>query len=84
MGGKSFLARLPLCALLAALLYGQSGPPRLGPKDGDKLPATDILRVSVGSTASDFCLETREGGLVTLSDFRGKKNIILSFYSGVG
>jgi len=84
MGGKRFLPRLPLCVLLTALLYAESKPVKLGPKDGDELPATDTLRVSVGSTAPDFCLETRDGRLVTLSDFRGRKNVILSFYTGVG
>ncbi|MBN2205991.1 MAG: redoxin domain-containing protein [Candidatus Aminicenantes bacterium] len=84
MGGKKFFSRLPLCVLFAAVLYGENPPVKLGPKDGDKLPATDILRVSVGSIAPDFCLETRGGNIVTLSDFRGKKNVILSFYTGVG
>jgi len=84
MGGRKLFSRLPLCALLAVVFYADSAPAKLGPKDGDKLPATDILRVSVGSTAPDFCLETREGNLVTLSDFRGKKNVFLSFYTGVG
>jgi hypothetical protein len=54
----------------------------LGPKDGADLPPTDIERVAVGSVAPDFSLRTLAGETVTLSDFRGEKNVILVFYRG--
>lgn len=84
MGISKPFWRLPLCVLLAGLLYAQSSPVKLGPRDGAGLPASDILRVRVGSEAPDFCLETRDGKTVALSDFRGKKSVFLSFYTGVG
>ena len=77
-------------ALVAALLVGApstasaQGRERaeLGPQDGAALPPADTGRVSVGSPAPDFTLESKDGGTVTLSQFRGKKNIILVFYRG--
>jgi cytochrome oxidase Cu insertion factor (SCO1/SenC/PrrC family) len=54
----------------------------LGPKDGLDLPPADLDRVTVGSLAPDFTLESKDGRAVTLSDFRGKKNVLLVFYRG--
>lgn len=54
----------------------------LGPKDGAGLAPTDTGRVTVGSLAPDFTLEALSGPPVTLSEFRGRQNIILVFYRG--
>lgn len=54
----------------------------LGPVDGAGLPPTDRDRVRVGTLAPDFTLEDEKGAAVTLSDFRGKKNVVLVFYRG--
>lgn len=67
-------------ALLAAPLAAQS--PRLGPADGHELPAVDTGRVRAGQAAPDFTLEALAGGTVTLSQFRGKKTVVLQFYRG--
>jgi cytochrome oxidase Cu insertion factor (SCO1/SenC/PrrC family) len=67
-------------ALVATTLRAQS--PRLGPADGRDLPAVDTGRVKVGAAAPDFTLESHRGGTVTLSQFRGKKDVILVFYRG--
>jgi cytochrome oxidase Cu insertion factor (SCO1/SenC/PrrC family) len=53
-----------------------------GPKDGAGLPPTDLARVAVGSPAPDFTLESKDGAIVTLSSFRGRKNVVLVFYRG--
>ena len=55
---------------------------QLGPKDGGNLKPTDLERVNVGETAPDFTLENFVGNRISLSDFRGKKNVILVFYRG--
>jgi cytochrome oxidase Cu insertion factor (SCO1/SenC/PrrC family) len=55
---------------------------QLGPKDGANLKPTDIERVKVGDVAPDFTLENVDGTKITLSDFRGKKNVVLVFYRG--
>jgi len=54
----------------------------LGPKDGAGLPATDLERVKTGDVAPDFTLESFKGPAVTLSDFRGRRNVVLVFYRG--
>ena len=57
-------------------------PAKLGPIDGEGLAATDLDRVKIGDAAPDFTLESEKGHPVTLSQFRGKKNVILVFYRG--
>jgi cytochrome oxidase Cu insertion factor (SCO1/SenC/PrrC family) len=53
-----------------------------GSKDEVKQTATDLDRVKVGQPAPDFTLEDSDGKNVTLSDYRGKKNVVLVFYRG--
>lgn len=60
-----------------SMAYGQ-----LGPKDGTNLKPTDLERVKVGDQAPDFTLENIDGKRISLSDFRGKKNVLLVFYRG--
>jgi len=48
--------------------------------DPGVLPATDSkLKVAVGDEAPDFTLPSITGGHVTLGDYRGKSNVVLSF-----
>lgn len=54
-------------ALSAAALRAQNPPP----------PKTHL---KVGDTAPDFTLPSTAGKPVTLSEFRGKKNVILAFF----
>lgn len=69
-------------AAVALVLFATAAHAELGPKDGRNLPATDLDRVKVGSAAPDFTLENVDGRRVSLSDFRGKKNVVLVFYRG--
>ena len=55
---------------------------QLGPKDASGLPHADLQRVRVGDPAPDFTLENVDGKRISLSDFRGKKNVVLVFYRG--
>jgi peroxiredoxin len=59
----------PLLAL-ALLSYAASG-------QTVQPPHTNL---KVGDTAPDFTLPATTGGTVTLSDFRGKSNVILAFF----
>lgn len=62
---------------------GDGAPPaQLGPHDGAELPAVEPERVAVGDTAPDFSLRSHTGEIVTLSDYRGSKDILLVFYRG--
>jgi hypothetical protein len=77
--------------MLAAMAVGCSAdageeqpvpPVTLGPVDGRELPATDLERVLAGSVAPDFSLISLAGPVVTLSEYRGRRNVILVFYRG--
>lgn len=46
---------------------------------GKLKPLDSILKVKVGETAPDFTLPAVSGEKVTLSDYRGKKIVVLSF-----
>jgi cytochrome oxidase Cu insertion factor (SCO1/SenC/PrrC family) len=80
--------RRTVCGGVIALLFWSAGVAVaqvgtvLGPKDGAGLPATDLARVAIGSPAPDFTLDSKEGAPVTLSSFRGRKNVVLVFYRG--
>lgn len=54
----------------------------LGPVDGRDLPPADTGRVAVGDPAPDFTLESYDRGPVTLSRYRGAKDVVLVFYRG--
>lgn len=55
--------------LLAALPSGAA----------DQTPPPDP-KIKVGDTAPDFTLRDQTNKEVKLSDFRGKKNVVLAFY----
>jgi len=69
-----------LLGLVSPAAHGQRAP--LGPKDGSGLPPTDTARVAVGTSAPDFTLEALAGPPITLSQFRGKQDVVLVFYRG--
>lgn len=38
------------------------------------------MTLRVGQHAPDFALKTQDGQLVRLSDYRGKKNVVMAFF----
>jgi peroxiredoxin (alkyl hydroperoxide reductase subunit C) len=81
---RSLLAYLILPVLLAivpALVLAQetSIPKERIYQTGQLKPLDSVLKVKIGDPAPDFSLPTIDGGRVALSDFRGKKNVVLSF-----
>ena len=60
----------------------EEAPLVLGPVDGHDLPGVDLERIQTGQMAPDFTLESLGGPWVTLSRFRGEKNVVLVFYRG--
>jgi peroxiredoxin len=56
-----------LGALACATVFGQGVQP----------PKTQL---KVGDEAPDFTLRSTQGGMVKLSDFRGKNVVVLAFY----
>ena len=70
--------------LYALLLVGLLGLPALAETPntypvGQLKPVDSVLKVSEGSIAPDFELPSVAGPKVRLSDYRGKKNVVLSF-----
>jgi cytochrome oxidase Cu insertion factor (SCO1/SenC/PrrC family) len=65
---KRFLVLLTICSALAVAAYGQAAP---------KPPTTHL---KVGEMAPDFTLTDTAGKAVKLSEFRGKKSVVLAFY----
>ena len=51
-----------------------------GAQAGAQQPAAPQTQLKVGDQAPDFALTDTEGQMVKLSDFRGKKNVVLAFY----
>jgi hypothetical protein len=83
------MRKLMLALFVAAVGVGGCTPDdasqqavQLGPVDGRDLPGSDLDRVKVGDSAPDFSLVSLAGPVVTLSSFRGKKDVILVFYRG--
>lgn len=71
---------------LALLIFSISFPMEkvlaLDKGDSSTLLPTDVERVRTGIEAPDFTLESFGGESVTLSSYRGIKNIVLVFYRG--
>lgn len=73
-----WIARVLLSlSLIAAPAWAQ-----LGAKDGAGMAPTDLERVKVGQSAPDFTLTNMDGKPISLSDYRGKKSVVLVFYRG--
>jgi len=71
-----------LITALATVSMPALGQAKLGPKDGAGLPPADLERINPGDEAPDFTLENHDGKTFTLSDYRGKKAVVLVFYRG--
>ncbi|OPY90460.1 MAG: putative peroxiredoxin [Syntrophus sp. PtaU1.Bin208] len=72
----------------AVALFFLSSPAAYGLSDaykdnvynpGNLKPVDSVLKVKVGDPAPDFTLRSISGELVSLKDYRGKKNVVLSF-----
>jgi peroxiredoxin len=46
---------------------------------GKLKPTDSVLKVKVGDVAPDFILPAVAGGTISLSEYRGKKNVVISF-----
>jgi cytochrome oxidase Cu insertion factor (SCO1/SenC/PrrC family) len=71
--------RTALLALI--LLFSACGAPAPEGNDTGLAPA-DPGWVHEGSAAPDFSLVSFKGNSVKLSDYRGRKNVVLVFYRG--
>ncbi len=65
---KKFIILATMLLALAAVDFGQA------------TPAPAVAKLKVGDVAPDFALTDTSGNSVKLSDFRGRKNVVLAFY----
>jgi len=86
MKGRNKKVRAALCLSVfmvmagVALAYGQSTGFTDNIYQTGKLKPTDsVPKLNVGDVAPDFVLPAVEGGTVSLSQYRGKKNVVISF-----
>ena len=59
---------------------GANAPAAAQASPASQQPSAPVTHLKVGDTAPDFELTDTEGQKVRLSDFRGKKNVVLAFY----
>jgi cytochrome oxidase Cu insertion factor (SCO1/SenC/PrrC family) len=72
-----------VAALLTAVLIAPNSWQQLRAEDEKPAPAPAPLNLKVGDTAPDFKLPYMDANgkkEVSLSDYRGKKNVVLAFY----
>ena len=80
MGITGYLAAIVL--LLASAVTGfaeTSGSLGAMFDPGQLKPVDSSVKIAVGQVAPDFSLRSIHGGMVTLSQYRGKNNVVLSF-----
>ncbi len=66
--------------ILASPVFGQSGTFKGNVYDMGRLkPIDSELKVKTGQPAPDFTLPSVSGKKISLSEFKGKKNVVLSF-----
>jgi len=65
---KKLLFAFLLTAFIVAGVFSQAAP------------APPPMKLKVGDEAPDFTLPDTAGNKVKLSDFRGKKNVVLAFF----
>ena len=65
-----------LAACLASASVWAQSPAATPPQQAKPMSST----LKVGDMAPDFTLPSTAGGKVTLSEFRGKKTVVLAFF----
>ncbi len=65
--------------LASSLAWAQQAPPAQA--QAAKPPAPPKTHLKIGDVAPDFSLPGTDGKTYKLSDFKGKKTVILAFYA---
>ncbi len=76
------MRRLLLALTIGLAMANPAAFAQTAAKETTNSSATDINRVKIGQPAPDFTLEDVDGKNISLSDYRGKKNVVLVFYRG--
>ncbi|WP_421899325.1 peroxiredoxin [Maridesulfovibrio sp.] len=77
------MKKISLYALLMLLIMGGTAQAKIAKelifKPGQLKPVDSVLKVKVDDKAPDFTLPSISGNNISLSDYRGKKNVVISF-----
>jgi peroxiredoxin len=76
---KIIMGVMTACLLVAPSLVGSQGLKDMIYDPGQLKPIDSTLKVKVGQTAPDFALQSISGEKIRLSNYRGKKNVVISF-----
>jgi peroxiredoxin (alkyl hydroperoxide reductase subunit C) len=79
MKKKILLAVLVICFFTSSAYALSEAYKRNVYNPGELKPVDSVLKVKVGQAAPDFALKTVSGKTVSLKDYYGKKNIVISF-----
>jgi cytochrome oxidase Cu insertion factor (SCO1/SenC/PrrC family) len=74
---KKFIV-LGLLLVMSASAYAQQAQQQ--PANQAKPPASPKTHLKVGDAAPEFTMSGTDGKTYKLSDFKGKKNVVLAFY----
>jgi len=74
-----FLSSLLLLAVTGIVALGQQSPSQQPPATQQPKPPSKT-HLKVGDAAPDFTLRATDGKSYKLSDFKGKKNVVLAIY----
>jgi cytochrome oxidase Cu insertion factor (SCO1/SenC/PrrC family) len=75
---RTIIPAVFLLLVLAITLQGQQTTP--SPQPAAAQPQPPKTHLKVGQPAPEFALTDTAGKPVKLSDFKGKKNVVLAFY----
>jgi peroxiredoxin Q/BCP len=75
---RKFILSLATWSLLAGVSLAQTTPS--APAQQQATPAAPKTHLKVGDAAPDFTLTDTTGKPVKLSEYKGKKNVVLAFY----
>jgi cytochrome oxidase Cu insertion factor (SCO1/SenC/PrrC family) len=76
---KTTIYILAVVALIVGLVLGYGGATLFGPGGAGKVRNASL---QVGDKAPDFRLRDHTGRTIKLSDYLGKKNVVLAFLPG--
>ncbi len=76
---KTTVYILLIVVLIAGLVLGYVGATLLGPVGASEVRNA---KLKVGDEAPDFRLRDHTGRFIRLSDYQGKKNVVISFLPG--
>jgi peroxiredoxin len=77
---KHYLLAILICCFFAHNAYALSDAYKNNIYNPGKLkPVDSVLKVAIGQKAPDFTLKSVGGNTVSLKDYYGKKNVVISF-----